>query len=386
MNRLSGPAGNGRTLPPLRAALAAAAVLAALLLFIWYFLRIDTSGTTLALDWISIRAGLEHGNLTYAPDNGLRYPPWSAALLLPLGRIPTNAGWGIVAFLTLAVLPFCLPRDSVPGRAWLAGIPLLALSFPAVRTMADGNVEFLILAGIVLLETGLVRKNPILLGLGVLLAATKVQETWILILCLPLWMRGGWTRRKFILALGTAAAVGIPAMLWKGRDWLQSVFTSPYRGSVMDSSLLTTVQRAGLPAAGALAVWLLLLGVTAYLALRFERGFSLEGLGFLLAASLLLAPYAAGNNVLILYAAAIVPLAITRRREGVLLAVLINLPYLLVPFREIQFRYSAGYWTAVLGLAWVLFAVRTRLRCRPLARAADGRPEAETPAAESRIA
>jgi hypothetical protein len=371
MNRPSGPAGNGRILPPLRAALAAAAVLAALLLFIWYFMRIDTTGTTLALDWISIRAGLEHWNLTYAPDNGLRYPPWSAALLLPLGRIPTNAGWGIVAFLTLAVLPLCLPRDTVSGKAWLAGIPLLALSYPAVRTMADGNVEFLILAGIVLLETGLVRKNPILLGLGVLLAATKVQETWILILCLPLLLGSGWTRRKLLLASGVAAGIGIPAMLWKGLDWLQSVFTSPYRGSIMDSSLLTTVQRAGLPAAGALAVWILLLGVTAFLALRFERGFSLEGLGFLLAASLLLAPYAAGNNVLILYAAAVVPLAITRRWEGVLLAVLINLPYLMVPFREMQFRYSAGYWTAVLGLAWMVFAVRGLIRRGPLPQPAD---------------
>jgi hypothetical protein len=374
MNPAHGSAGGSRGPSLLRTAVAAAAVIAALILFLWFFLRIDTKDTTLALDWISIRAGLEHWDLTYVPENGLRYPPWSAALLLPLGQIPTNAGWGIVAFLTLAVLSLCLPRGAVSGKAWMAGILLLALSYPAVRTMVDGNVEFLILAGIVLLEIGLVRKNPFLLGVGVLLAATKVQETWILILCLPLWMGSGWTRRKILLALGTAAAVGIPAMLWKGRDWLQSVLTSPYRGSVMDSSLLTTVQRAGLSVAAALIVWVLLFGLTALLAARSERGFSLEGLGFLLAASLLLAPYAAGNNVLILYAAAVVPLAIARRREGVLLAVLINLPYLLVPFREIQFRYSAVYWTVVLGLAWILFAVRGLPLRRPLPHPADNRP------------
>jgi hypothetical protein len=64
---------------------AGAAMLSVLLLVVWFFLRIPIEGTTLALDWISIRPGVENWTLTYAPQNGLRIPPWSGALLLPLG-------------------------------------------------------------------------------------------------------------------------------------------------------------------------------------------------------------------------------------------------------------------------------------------------------------
>jgi hypothetical protein len=335
---------------------------AGLFLTVWFFMRIPTEGTTLALDWISIRAGLRHWDLTYAVENGLRYPPWSALLLLPLGQIPMGAGWGMVAFLTLAVLPLCLPGGLESGRVRIIGILALSLSYPAVRTIVDGNIEFLILAGLVLMELGLLRKNPVLLGLGVLLAATKVQETWILILFLPLLAGKEWFPRRGLAVLGIAALIGLPAMLWKGRDWLMSILTSPYRGSIMDSSLLTTIQRMGGAPYLACIFWVLGLGATAFVCLRYVRGPSREAFGFLAAASLLLAPYAAGNNLLIVYAIGIAPLFLSRRWEGVLLAVLINFPYLLLPFRELNYWYSATYWTLVLVLASVLFALRLRGR------------------------
>ncbi len=74
--------------------IAGTALAGIIFLTVWFFLRIPIQGTTLALDWISIRAGLANWNLTYSIDNGLRYPPWSALLLLPLGQIPMGAGWG----------------------------------------------------------------------------------------------------------------------------------------------------------------------------------------------------------------------------------------------------------------------------------------------------
>jgi uncharacterized membrane protein len=347
-------------------------LVAGIFLTIWFFMRIPTEGTTLALDWISIRAGLEHWNLIYAVENGLRYPPWSALLLLPLGQVPMGAGWGLVAFLTLAILPFCLPGWIESGKARIIGILALTLSFPAVRTIVDGNIEFLILAGLVLIEHGLLRKNPVLLGLGVLLAATKVQETWILILFLPLLMGKEWLPRKGPAALGIVALIGLPAMIWRGREWLMSILTSPYRGSIMDSSLLSTVQRLGGGSFPGYLFWAIVFGVTCFVCLRFVRGPSREAFGFLTAASLLLAPYAAGNNLLILYAIGVVPLLLSRRWEGVLLAALINIPYLLLPFRELNYWYSATYWTLILLLAWVLFALR--LRAWRSAPAAEAKP------------
>lgn len=340
--------------------IAGMAVLAVFILTVWFFMRIPTTGTTLALDWISIRAGLEDWDLAYSPENGLRIPPWSALLLLPLGHIPMEAGWGVVAFLTLMVLPLCLSRKRDSGREWILGILVLTLSYPAVRTIVDGNIEFLILAGLVLLEYGLLQKNPILFGLGILLAATKVQETWILLVFLPILAGKTWNARTGPAVLGVLASVGIPTMLWRGREWLTSVITSPYRGSIMDSSLLATVQRLGGSLGLAILLWAVVFGLTVLFSLRYIRGHSREVFGFLIAGSLLLAPYAAGNNLLIVYAIGVVPLLLSRRWEGVLLAVLINLPYLLLPFRELQYWYSASYWTLVLVLAWILFALRVR--------------------------
>ncbi len=341
-------------------AIAGAAVLAVMLMVVWFFMRIPIEGTTLALDWISIRAGLVNWDLTYSIENGLRYPPWSALLLLPLGQIPMGAGWGVVASLTLMVLPLCLPRETESGKARILAILALTLSYPAVRTIVDGNIEFLILTGLVLVEYGLIRKKPIVLGLGVLLAATKVQETWILIIFLPILAEKEWFPRKWLAAFGIMAAIGLPTMLWRGRAWLLSIITSPYRGSIMDSSLLTTVQRLGGPPMPAYLLWAVVLGLTVFLSLRYIRGSSREAFGVLTAVSLLLSPYAAGNNVLIVYAIAVIPLLLARRWEGVLLAVLCNLPYLLLPFPDLNYRFSASYWTLVLGLTWVLLALRLR--------------------------
>jgi uncharacterized membrane protein len=301
-------------------------------------------------------------------DSLLRITPWSAVLLLPLGQLPLNAGWGIVAFLTLVVLTFCVPRDETSGGKWIAGVFAAAFSFLALRTMADGNVEFLTLTGLVLLGSGLQRKNPIVFALGILLAVSKVQETWILVIFLPLVAGREWNSRRWRITLSTLALVAVPGLLWRGREWLSSVFSIQDRGTIMDSSLLAAVQRAGGASETAFLLWIVLFLTTAAIAALYIRGYSREGLGFLTAASLLLSPYAAGNNVLIVYAIAILPLLIALRWEGVVLAVLCNLPYLLLPFPDVNYRYSAFYWTLVLILVWILLALRLRaMKKKPLA-------------------
>jgi hypothetical protein len=52
---------------------------------------------------------------------------------------------------------------------------LLALGFPVVRTIVDGNIEFLIIAGLLLLEAGLLLRQPLLPALGAPLAPTKPE-------------------------------------------------------------------------------------------------------------------------------------------------------------------------------------------------------------------
>jgi uncharacterized membrane protein len=335
-------------------------LLAALIATAVFFMRIPIAGTTLALDWISIRIGVKNWDLFYGAASGLRLPPWSGLLLVPAGMLPVQAGWGVIAFLTLAVVPLGLQRDRLEGRKFILAALALTLGFPVLRTIVDGNVEFLIVAGLLLLEAGILRRQPVVFVLGILLSATKVQETWILLLFLPLVAGRAWTARKWLETMGLSALVVLPCMIWKGRDWIASVVTSQYRGSIMDSSLLNTVQRGGLSAGVAVGLWGVLLLLTVFIAAKYCRGYSREAMAFFLSASLLLAPYTAGNNLIVVYVIGAVPLLLARRWEGAVLFGLINLPYLFLPFRDLMYWWSAPYWTLVLLVSWILFALRMR--------------------------
>ncbi|HEY5118106.1 MAG TPA: hypothetical protein VII90_01510, partial [Anaerolineales bacterium] len=132
-------------------------LLAALIVTAIFFMRIPIAGTTLALDWISIRIGVKNWDLFYGAASGLRIPPWSGLLLVPAGMLPVQAGWGVIAFLTLAVVPLSLQRDRLEGRKFILASLALTLGFPVLRTIVDGNIEFLIVAGLLLLEAGILR-------------------------------------------------------------------------------------------------------------------------------------------------------------------------------------------------------------------------------------
>ncbi|MFN2300167.1 MAG: glycosyltransferase 87 family protein [Anaerolineales bacterium] len=346
--------------PALRLLLAAAAILLALMLTVGFFMRIPTEGNTLAVDWKLIRPGIADWSVTYGPENGLRYPPWCALLLLPLGWIPLAAGWGVVAFLTLMILPLTLPRKGDSLRRLIPAVLALVMAFPVLRTIADGNIEFLILGGLILLEAGILRKNPALLAAGVLLSAAKVQETWILLLFLPLLAGRKWGARRGGAVLLLLALVVVPTLAWKGREWIFSMASSPFRGSAMDSSLMAAIQRLDGSPAVLFLLWAAVLGATVAVGGRYIRGYSRDAVGFLSVSSLLLAPYASSNNLLIPYAMAMVPLMRTRRWEGAVLVALTNLPYLLVNLPDIARQYGTYYWTLVMVFAWMVFAVRIR--------------------------
>jgi uncharacterized membrane protein len=335
-------------------------ILAALTATAIFFMRIPIAGTTLALDWIGIRAGVTGWNLGYGGST-LQIPPWSALLLVPIGWLPMQAGWGVVAFLTFVTVPLILPWDRLRGWRIVLAAVVLALGFPVLRTIVDGNVEFLVVAGLLLLEAGILRRQPVVFALGILLSATKVQEIWILMLFLPLLAAKTWTPRKWLEAAGAVAVIGLPAMLWKGREWLQAIFGVQDRANIMNSSLISILQRFGLAAGTAFPVWGILFLLTVFVAARYCRGYSREGVAFFLSASLLLAPYAAGNNVLVVYVFGAMPLLLARRWEGAALFALINLPYFFIPFRDLMYWWSAPYWTLVLLISWALLAFRMRV-------------------------
>jgi hypothetical protein len=171
---------------------------------------------------------------------------------------------------------------------------------------------------------------------------------------LAIYMLRTWSPRRWIASGLMTALVVLPFMLWFGKDWLYALTSMPQRGSIMDTSLLAAMNRLGLPVWGFITLWLGVFVSTAYVALKSCCLISREKAGLLISASLLLAPYSAGNNYLAVLAIGIIPLFQSRPVLGAVIIALADLPFLLLGSRDIMYRWGAYYWTTLLLLTWVI--------------------------------
>ncbi len=323
-------------------------------LFVLFFNQLPAENTVLALDWGGIWDALRRG-IHYDIVNGLRNPPWSVLPLLPLGWLPMKIAWGLLAFLTTLVLVVSVPRIPRRGRYWLSML-LLVGHFLAMRNMADGNLEGIVIAGVLLIVYGYHRQHPWLLAGGILLATAKPQESSLLLLALGVYVLLTFPRQTILRLVGGLLIVIVPMMLWRGQQWLAALFGTYQAGTIMDVGLMAALRRAALfPDALNWLLWLLVIGVTAGVVWLSQRTLSREKAGMLIAASLLIAPYAAGNNVLAVIAIGIIPLFQRRWLLGGALimwanaAILINQPRFL--------GINAYWWTIYLLVVWGIFLV-----------------------------
>jgi hypothetical protein len=156
--------------------------------------------------------------------------------------------------------------------------------------------------------------------------------------------------------------VGLVVVLnlaWFGRDWWNAMVDIPQRGSIMDSSLSAAIGRLGFPAWVFVVLGGSVLAATLYIVLAGRPVIAREKAGMLIAASLLLSPYAAGNSYLTVLAVGIIPLLQSRPLAGAILVALADLPYLALRAPDVQFRWSAYYWTAMLMVTWGVLAWHT---------------------------
>ena len=128
-------------------ALFAAGIAAVLAAFALYFESIPLKNNSLAIDWRTFWASIRGGQLEYFPVFGLRFPPWSLVPILWLGLLPMKTAWGILSGVGVMILVFSVPRGG-SKPAYGLSILLLVLSFPALRNLADGNMENLVIGGI----------------------------------------------------------------------------------------------------------------------------------------------------------------------------------------------------------------------------------------------
>jgi hypothetical protein len=317
------------------------------------FERLPIEGSGLALDWQSIWGGVRGARPSY--ETGLRIPPWGAILLLPFGLLSLRSSWALITLATISALVACVPRDF--GR-WqrLSATILLATSYSALRLYADGNLEVLIIVGILLMIRGVPRRNTWALAGAVLLMTLKIQETWLLLIVLAIYVTRQWPRRLWLGASGIVAAVCVPSLLWLGSAWWGAFAGIQQRGSIMDASILAGLARLGLPGWAAGVVWLALLGAIILLARMSPSIVEREWAGLLVTASLILAPYAAGNSLVTVLAIGVTPMLAAWPLAGALVFLLDDLKYALSG--DFMFQWGALYATAQFLLIGAILYVR----------------------------
>jgi hypothetical protein len=324
-------------------------------LFVVFFEHLPIEGTSLAIDWQGLWGAIAGGEIRYESSRGFRIPPWDALLILPLGFLSMRASWGLIAFITLLVLVVSVPRSRPRWLYWLA-ILLLVTSFPALRHSADGNFEALVIGGILLIVHGYTRQQPYLLAGGILLAVAKPQEVVLLVVVLAIYVLQTFPRQKLFRVAGALAVIVIPLMIWRGGEWLTAMLTIAQRGSIMDVSLAASLSRTEMFSPIVVnGLWLLFLGATLVISWKSDRTFSRDKAAMLVAASLLISPYAAGNSVLTVLAVGIIPLFLQRPLLAGLLILLFDNLYF---WNADMLYHGSYYWTAILLLCWGLFAWR----------------------------
>jgi hypothetical protein len=326
------------------------------------FERLPIEGTSLGIDWRGLWSGIRNGQVSYA--TGLFISPWSLPFILPFGFLTLRSGWGILTLCTLGVLVISVPRDR---PRMLLGVLLLTLSWPSLRHIADGNFEALVILGLLLIVYGYREQKPVVLAVGSLMATAKVQETWILIIVLALYLITTWPRPKLVMFGAVVAAVVVPAMILVGPLWLNTTLRIYERGSIMDITLPAAVGRMGLSPVITVIAGLVLVGVTAYVVLTGQRTLTREKAGMLVALSLLLAAYGAGNSFLTVLAIGIIPLFQVRAIAGGILIILADLIALFPP--EFAYNWGASYWTLALLITWAVLGWHVYHKDRQIAQA-----------------
>ncbi len=330
------------------------------IVFVGFFQQIPIASGSMAIDWKQIWPSIEGATVRYS--TGLKFAPWSAFLVSPLGLLSLSTSWGLMAFITVVILLLSVPRIR-QRRRYLFSILLLIMSFPSLRHMIDGNFEGLIIAGAVLSVYGYNHRQPFALAAGLLLIASKPQSGTLLFAVLGLYALLQF-RRFWITTALTVLVIVIPFLIWKGSEWLNAMFAIAERGSIMDVSMMATLNRTGIiPSPLIFMFWFAFAIANLFIAWHTRFTLNREKAGMLIAASLLIAPYAAGNSLLTILAVGVIPLFQERPRIGLILIAMIDCLFLWN--NDMLFYYQASFQTLTLLTIWAALAWRTLTSTQP---------------------
>lgn len=332
-------------------ALAGACFIVAAILIILFFRNIpfDIDGATFGIDWQHIWLSIQNGHIHF--DDWLLIVPWTVVVVLPLGFLSVRDSWAILTLLTLCVLLLSLPRaQKKKWLFWLSAF-LLITSYPNLRELVDGNFEGLVIAGVLIFLYGYTRQNALIAAIGALFMVTKPQDTWLLALAGGWFMWKNWPRTKLVTFGLLIVIVLIPCLLWLGPAWIAAVSQAANRVTV-DITLKALMAHVELSPVWLVGAWLIIFSITTYVVLRSGPILSRPKACFVMCASLLLAPHAEGNSLVILLAIGIIPLMLVRPWRAAVLILLADIPFVISPVYTYQ--NATYYWFTVLMVAWAI--------------------------------
>lgn len=288
-------------------------------------------------------------------------PPWTQLMLVPFGQLTFKASWAIWTLISICVFVLAVPRRP-DGQAWAAGLLVGIGSFWTLRALADGALEAFVVAGTLVILWAWRGRRPIWLGVGLLLATSKYQETWLLALGISLLALRSWKPTEWGRTLAVVAGIIVPTLAWLGPSWVARLthgadglgFSPNIARLGSNVSLQALGGIAGWPAVATVVIWIAILGVTALVIWR--RGAAVDGrvAGLLIAASMLLAPYAGLLSLASLVLVVLLPLWRRRRWLGLGLLVWANLPYVTAfqPGSTGQFEWGELVHLGLLATTW----------------------------------
>lgn len=322
---------------------------------VWVFASLPLEPSGMAIDW-KLFYSTTHGFKIDYPENRLFTPPWVLALLWPLTVWPLPLSRGSAAVATIVVLLFSVPRT--PHR-WklMSSAGLLLFSYPAVRHLVDGNLEAMIVGGVLLAVFALRKQSVPLMCLAVILLSAKVQESWLFLLALAFYLWRDWPKKLIGQTLVAFSACVAPFIIWKGEEWLQVFLQFPFSSSarpIIDSSLLFVLSGFGVADWLVYVIWGLVFLVTILLIFRSRSKLDRSRAALLVTGGLVLSPYVAGNSLVVPLALGIIPLYQERPWRGLLLFSLYSLPYLVITQIGLRHAWENVYWAAVLLVTWLV--------------------------------
>lgn len=301
-------------------------------IFVQFFYSIEPEGR-LAFDRRILHSAMQ--DWTYG--TGMSNPPWAMALVFPFEQLPLQLTWGLLAYLLMLGLVLWIP----PYKGWTRYVLLmvLPLSWITLRNYAEGNYEAFVVWGLFGIWWGLEHRSPWVLGLGLLLGTIKPQLAALWVLLVPWYIRD-WPRADSLRAAGVVAVVAVPALAFKGAEWIESLGyfadergTGEFFGAEL-SPVLQNALRAGV------------VGVSLLSGLERSR----LGVGILVSGSLLISPYIGGLSMVTIMAVSVgAVFAQGWWLAGFGLLVAFQNPVALAGLGRFE-----GYWAAVLVGVWLL--------------------------------